>query len=253
MSKEEFYAASVEDAVEKAAVNLDVDRDRVVYRVLDSGSSGFLGIGARDARIEVDKNTGEAETQDEIAVEPVAVDEDSDKDCEESPGREESPAELGDKEVSTAEAPQELLDDVKAFVGGVTREMGLTARTDVYDAGEVIAVDVILEETGLFIGQKGETIDALQYLTNVASYKNREFTKKVVLDSEGYRQRRVEAIQGMAHRAARRAIREVRKIELSPMNSTERRVVHVYLKQNPDVTTYSEGRDDDRKVVVSPL
>ena len=97
--------------------------------------------------------------------------------------------------------------------------MDFDARVEVYDAGGFIAVDVASEDTALFIGQKGETIDALQYLVNVAAFKERAFFKRIVLDAEGYRQRRVEAIQGMAHRTARRAVREHRTVEMPPMNS----------------------------------
>ncbi len=118
---------------------------------------------------------------------------------------------------------------------------------------DFVAVDVTPDNTALFIGQKGETIDALQYLVNVAVYKERPFVKRIVLDAEGYRQRRVEALQGMAHRTARRAMREHRTVELPPMNSSERRVVHLFLQDNPGVTTESEGTGDNRRVKVSPV
>jgi spoIIIJ-associated protein len=74
-----------------------------------------------------------------------------------------------------------------------------------------------------------------------------------VVDSEGYRQRRIEAIQGMAHRTARRAVRERRSLSLPPMPAAERRIVHLFLQENPKVTTSSEGKEDSRKVVVSPI
>jgi spoIIIJ-associated protein len=130
--------------------------------------------------------------------------------------------------------------------------MGFEARIEVYDAGGFIAADVATDNTALFIGQKGETIDALQYLINVAAFRERRFFKRVVLDAEGYRQRRVEAIQGMAHRTARRAVRERRTVEMPPMNSSERRVVHLFLSDYPSVTTESEGTGDNRRVKVSP-
>jgi spoIIIJ-associated protein len=75
----------------------------------------------------------------------------------------------------------------------------------------------------------------------------------MIVDSEGYRQRRVEALQGMAHRTARRALREKRSLSLPPMSAAERRVIHLYLKENSHVTTSSEGQEEDRRVVVSPL
>ena len=130
--------------------------------------------------------------------------------------------------------------------------MGFEARVDVYDAGGFVAADVAPDNTALFIGQKGETIDALQYLVNAGINKNRTTRARIVLDAEGYRQRRVEALQGMAHRTARRVIREGRTVELPPMNPSERRVVHLFLRDNPDVSTESEGMGESRRVLVSP-
>ncbi len=255
MSKEEFYAATVEEAVEKAASTLNVAQDQLVYEILDSGGSGFLGIGARDARIEVQ---GAAERSGNVEDEAASAGTSPSSISSPNEGEVESPEPVGsaavpvESEEEAEEAPEELLEDIKSFVDTVARDMGLDARVDAYDAGEVIAVDVALEETGLFIGQKGETIDAIQYLTNVSAYKDRDFVKKIVLDSQGYRQRRVEALEGMAHRAARRAARDGRAIELAPMSSSERRVIHLYLKENAGVSTRSEGNGEHRKVIVSP-
>ena len=254
MSKEEFYAATVEEAVERAASALNVARDQLVYQILDSGGSGFLGIGARDARIEVQSTAERSGNVDEAASAGIPHSSISSS----NEGEVESPEPVGSTAVpvegdeEAEEVPEELLEDIKSFVDTVARDMGLDARVDAYDAGEVIAVDVALEETGLFIGQKGETIDAIQYLTNVSAYKDRDFVKKIVLDSQGYRQRRVEALEGMAHRAARRAARDGRAIELAPMSSSERRVIHLYLKENAGVSTRSEGNGEHRKVIVSP-
>ena len=130
--------------------------------------------------------------------------------------------------------------------------MGFVARVDVYDAGGFVAADVAPDNTALFIGQKGETIDALQYLVNAGINKNRTSRARIVLDAEGYRQRRVEALQGMAHRTARKVIREGRTVELPPMNPAERRVVHLFLRDNPGVNTESGGTGDSRRVRVSP-
>ena len=154
---------------------------------------------------------------------------------------------------AAAEAPDDLIIAVDEFTISLIEAMGIDATVDVYDAGDAIAVDVTTEETGLFIGQKGETIDAIQYLLNVVTYKNRPFSKRIVVDSEGYRQRRIEAIQGMAHRTARRALREKRPLSLPPMSPAERRVIHLFLKENPDVTTSSEGEEENRRVVVNPI
>jgi spoIIIJ-associated protein len=246
----EFNGATVEEAIEKASAVIGQPAEDLSYEVVDAGSDGFLGIGARDARIlvEVPGNVRleveEEEPADEAYVEPAGSDAPAPLDLSEVLG--EAP------EAENVAVPEELLDEIRSLVATVVEAMGFESRIDVYDAGGFIAVDVASDNTALFIGQKGETIDALQYLVNSAIYRKRPFMKRIVLDAEGYRQRRVEAIQGIAHRTARRAIRERRSVELPPMNPSERRIVHIFLKDNPKVTTASEGTGDNRRVRISP-
>ena len=259
--KREFYAASVEEAVVKAATRLGIEQDELSYRVVDQGNSGFLGIGARDARIEVDAPiaAGDAEPPvpvtaaevpptGEVAVaedtaEPNAVEEDA------------QPVEADiapEPQEDAEDIPQDALEETEERATALLDAMGFGARVEVYDAGGFVAVDVFTEDTALFIGQKGETIDALQYLINASVNRTRTSRVRIVLDAEGYRQRRVEALQGMAHRSARKALREDRPVELPPMNPAERRVVHLFLRDNPRVTTESEGAGDARRVLISP-
>ena len=244
----EFNAATVEEAVEKASSSLGLPADELSYEVLDEGSVGFLGIGARDARIAVELPEG---SQQQLGAEgdPAAEESPVEETTETSDGLSEVFA--GSSASEHAAVPEELLSEVKDLVTSIVAAMGFESRIDVYDAGGFIAADVTSDNTALFIGQKGETIDALQYLINAAVYRKRPFVKRIVLDAEGYRQRRIEAIQGMAHRTARRAIRERRTVELPPMNPSERRIVHLFLRDNPRVTTASEGSGDGRRVRIS--
>ncbi len=260
--KSEFYAANVEEAVARAARDLGMNPEDVSYRVVDPGNSGFLGIGARDARIEVDApsavdaadtENASPQTPDLAETEPERVEmvEDSDGAPEEqTSGLSEIGGEEG--EAGGTDVTQELIDEAEERVGSLLQAMGFVARVDVYDAGGFVIADVAADNTALFIGQKGETIDALQYLVNAGINKNRTARARIVLDAEGYRQRRVEALQGMAHRTARRVVREGRTVELPPMNPSERRVVHLFLRDNPDVSTESEGAGEGRRVLVSP-
>jgi spoIIIJ-associated protein len=255
--KREFYAASVEEAVAKAVARLGMNQDELSYRVVDQGNSGFLGIGARDARIEVDappvagdeeSSPSEAPSTEEVAVagetvEAATVEEDTEPvEADIAPEPREDAEELS----------QDAVDEAEERATALLDAMGFEARVEVYAAGGFVAVDVSTDDTALFIGQKGETIDALQYLINASVNRTRSSRVRIVLDAEGYRQRRVEALQGMAHRTARKALREDRPIELPPMNPAERRVVHLFLRDNPRVTTESEGAGDSRRVLVSP-
>jgi len=255
----EFYAATVQEAVDKAADELGLSSGEVPFRVLDEGNAGFLGIGARDARIlvetEADLSADEGTVLEATPADASVTDIPEQESSEDSvdAGTSSLSEIYGDSsEYEQVEAPEDLLVEVRELVSSILEAMGFESHVEVYDAGGFIAVDVAPDNTGLFIGQKGETIDALQYLVNVSAFRERPYFKRVVLDAEGYRQRRVEAIQGMAHRTARRAVRERRTVEMPPMNSSERRVVHLYLSENSGVTTESEGSGDNRRVKVSP-
>src|SRR5215210_7537699 len=259
---QEFNAGTVDEAVEKAAANLGVPAAELSYEVVDVGSEGFLGIGARDARIVVHApyaggSTGtrdnEVPSTEEPRDVPIPVEsEEVEDEVAEAPSSDLSEVFGGSVEGENVPAPEALLNEVRDLVTSVVDAMGFEARVDVYDADGFIAVDVASDSTALFIGQKGETINAVQHLVNAAVYRQRPFVKRIVLDAEGYRQRRVEAVQGIAHRTARRAVRERRPVELPPMSPAERRVVHLFLQDNPKVTTASEGSGDNRRVKISP-
>lgn len=253
-ASQEFYAVNVDEAVEKASVALGIDRDSLEFEVIDEGSAGFLGIGSRDARISVQGaavvSDGDALEHSSDEGEPVEHST-SDVEVGGEPEIASSETETGRAE-QQEEAPEELILATDRFATELIEAMGFDGMVDAYDADETIQVNFATGQTGLLIGQKGETIDAVQYLLNLAVYKDRPFVKRIVADTEGYRRRRVEAIQGMAHRTARRAQRERRPLSLPPMSAAERRVVHLYLKENPSVSTASEGQDEDRRVVVSP-
>ncbi len=250
--RQEFHGTEVEEAVEKAATALGVPREGLRYQILDRGSMGFLGIGARDARIAVEVSVaepdiGSSESRPEGGVEP-GVNRPAEVSASATvPVSSDPPS----SNYSSGEV-SEVVVEADGFVTDLLERMGFDARVDAYDAGDIITVDVSLEETGLFIGQKGETIDAIQHLVNVIVYRDRPYFKRIVVDAEGYRGRRVEAIQGMAHRTARRVQREGRPLSLPPMPPSERRIVHLFLKDNPYVCTSSVGQEEDRRVTISP-
>ncbi len=249
----EFNAPSVDEALERASKELGLPKEDLSHTVLDAGSAGFLGMGSRDARVEVAVETRSEET--ETSQESLTEEEFSQEEGSQTKSSSDVEQTVTGDPVSREEipaAPEDLLDEVEQFTVHTVDVMGIKARIDVYDTEDFIAVDVASNEAGLFIGQKGETIDAFQYLLNVAVYKDRPYVKRVIVDSEGYRQRRVEAVQGIAHRMARKAVRERRLVELPPMNTSERRIVHVFLKENAQVSTASQGTGENRRVTVSP-
>jgi spoIIIJ-associated protein len=152
------------------------------------------------------------------------------------------------------DVPQEPVERVREVVSRVIEALGLDASVEVTENTDEIRATVEgPDEMGRLIGRHGQTIDALQHLAWRAAFHDSDERKAVVVDAAGYRQRREEALQRQADRAASEALRYGRPVELEPMSASERKTVHNYLADRTDVETHSEGDEPERRLVVSPL
>ncbi len=149
--------------------------------------------------------------------------------------------------------PAEPAERVRAILERVVDALDLEADVQVDEDAEQIVGRVDGEDVGLLIGRRGQTIDAVQLLCYRAAFRGVQERKRVVVDASGYRERRQEAIERQADRAADRAFKTDKEIELEPMTPSERRVVHQYLKDRAGVETFSEGEEPERCVIVAPL
>lgn len=150
--------------------------------------------------------------------------------------------------------PEQPVERVREVVSRVIEALGLDATVEVAESADEIRATVEgPDEMGRLIGRHGQTIDALQHLAWRAAFHDRDERKSVVVDAAGYRQRREEALQRQADRAASEALRFGRPVELEPMSASERKTVHNYLAERTDVETHSEGDEPERRLVVSPL
>lgn len=194
-----------------------LDKAAVRFQVVSEGERGLLGVGFEPARVVA-------------TVDPDAV-----------------------VEAAAAVDESERAAKARALVDRVTASLGLRCRIDVAEDEEAITVSCSGGDLGLLIGRHGQTIDAVQYLANAIVNKGvDEGRKRVVVDAAGYRERREETLHREAVRAAERATSTGEPVELEPMTSIERRVVHERLKDYPGVETSSEGTEPNRYVVVSP-
>ncbi len=155
-----------------------------------------------------------------------------------------TPAEQADRETSAGVA-QEFLQELTKLMGV---EVSVHVNTD--EEGNVRA-NMEGDSQGILIGRRGETLDALQYLTSLKINKGKSEYTRVTLDTEGYRARREEALVRLANRMANRAVKTGRRVSIEPMNPYERRILHSALQGNPDVTTHSEGEEPNRHVVIT--
>lgn len=177
---------------------------------------------------------------------------------EKAPAERKQSAPKAEKPASAPEAAQPPADAEApegrafTFLTDVTRLMGvevtINARRD--EEGNV-RVDMFGDTLGILIGRRGETLDALQYLTSLYVNKGSEDYIRVTLDTENYRAKREEALRRLANRMANRAVKTGRKVVMEPMNPYERRILHSALQQNDAVTTHSEGEEPNRHVVIT--
>jgi spoIIIJ-associated protein len=147
----------------------------------------------------------------------------------------------------------EPVERVRAVLERIVDELDVEASVEVSEDPDEIVGRVEGEELGLLIGRRGQTIDAVQLLCYRAAFRGRQDRKRVTVDAAGYRERRRDAIERQADRAAERALKSGNEIELESMTATERRVVHQHLKDRAGIETFSEGDEPERCVVVAPL
>jgi len=149
--------------------------------------------------------------------------------------------------------PKEPAEAVRGLLERVVEGLGLDASIEVTDDGEICTGTVHGDDLGLFIGRHGQTIDAVQHLAQRAAGARTGEGRRIVIDAEGYRERREVMLQRQADHAADDALRYGRPVALDAMTASERRLVHEYLRDHSGVQTYSEGDEPDRHLVVAPL
>jgi spoIIIJ-associated protein len=151
------------------------------------------------------------------------------------------------------ELPDDPAERVRALVGRITSGLGLRASVDIDVDDDSIRATVNGDDLGILIGKHGSTIDAIQHLALRVAYKGGAAERQVIVDAAGYRERRESALQRAADRAVSDALDFGRPVELEPMTSAERRLVHTYLRDRSDIQTHSEGDEPDRRLVVTPV
>jgi spoIIIJ-associated protein len=149
------------------------------------------------------------------------------------------------EELAPEEALEELLEEI-------VEDLNLDAEVEVESQGDVLTGRVDGESVGLFIGRHGQTIDAVQHLAQRIIFPDGPSSVRVLIDANGYRERRAEALRAEADDAADEAIQDGRPVELDPLPSFERRIVHEHLRERGDVETHSEGEEPNRYLVVTP-
>lgn len=231
----EKSAKTVQIAINEALEELGATVDEVLIEVLDEGDEGkILGIGRRPAKVRVSLDEGAGDEAGDVPAEDV-----------------EEPAYYGD-EAENEEGETGEESDAVAYVAAILSGIGIHGKISSYWESDSLHIDVSGNDVGAAIGRRGETLDAIQYLTSLVANKSSKDRVRVVLDIGGYRYRRENTLVSMAERAAEAVVSSGRAYALEPMNPAERRIVHSALQSFPGVTTYSEGEEPDRHVIIAP-
>lgn len=245
MKSIEKVAKTVDEAVTDALIELGATTDEVEIEIIEKGSKGIFGLGAKLAKVRVSLKEKVTETiktitleskKEEVIVEPVVE-------------------VIPKEEVKSAKPAinmEEAENKAKAFLNNVLMAMGINATMTTEIVQDRIQINISGEKMGVIIGKRGETLDSLQYLTNIVVNKDNSGYIKVMIDTENYRARREETLRKLAYKLAKKASQTRKPVILEPMNPYDRRIIHSVLQDSKTVKTHSEGKEPFRKVVITP-
>ena len=250
----EFSGRNVDEAIYHGLVEMGLSIDQVNVEVVQKESKGLFGIGAKNAVIRI--------TELEVAKTPV-FEKPAAKD--ERPKKTSSKAHDSSKKVaSKKESPKDhiieydeelsLNNEAAIFLKDLLKSMKIDADVKAKETDDGLLLVIVSDTNGLLIGRRGETLDAIQYLVSLYYNKNRKENayRRVTIDTEGYRARREETLRKLARRNALRVVKTGRSVKMEPMNPYERRILHSSLQNFRGVTTYSEGEEPNRAVIIAP-
>lgn len=256
-------AKTIEAAVAEGLEKLGISREEAVVHVVEQPSSGLFGlihkkmavvdISAPDEKAEED-TVEEASPAEEAKEETPAEVPQAEKAAEEV--KKEAPAEekKAEREEPTfdPEEQKKVAEEAKTFLAGVFAGMHLAVTMECRMTEERIMINLVGDGLGILIGKHGQTLDALQYLTNLAAGKSFRHHYFILLDVENYRERRQDTLEALARRLAGKVKRTGEEIRLEPMAAGERRIIHLALQDDHAVSTDSEGEAPYRYVVIRP-
>jgi spoIIIJ-associated protein len=246
----EIIAPTINEAIEKGLADLELNRDEVDIEILDEGSRGLFGLGAHQARVRlVVKENASNTDMDLVGAQQIESVSEEEEEPESKPVRippanakEQIPLHVAQETVSELLGKMHVQADVVASYGEVDEERGTRP----------ILVDVSGKDLSVLIGKRSETLNALQYISRLIVSKELGENITLVIDVEGYRNRRERQLRQLAHRMAEQAIRTGKKQVLEPMPPNERRIIHMELREDEQVTTESYGEEPHRKVTIIP-
>ena len=248
MDFSEKWGTDIDTAVELALADLKLTIDEVDVTVLEEPSRGFFGIGSKLALVRVEKKkTQEVKEPEKKEKKTVEKAEKAQTQKTATPKKEEIKKEIEVKEENLVPCEDH---EALRFLKEVIKEMGLDLDITAKKGENSLYLDIQGKDSGTIIGKRGQTLDAIQYLTSLVANKESEVYTRGVVDAENYRAKREKTREALANRLANKVVKTKRSVKLEPMNPYERKVIHAALHDHPKVVTRSEGQDPYRRVVI---
>lgn len=241
-------APTKEEAISVALEKLGVSRDDVSIKVVEAGKKGFLGFGKKPAVVEVTVLKKEPEEKIERVLGQVKV--------EEVVELEETVANgsVMEEEPTITETNEQAVNETKSYLNEIAKEMNIDDLViNEKREGKFIHLHLKSEKAAILIGKRGQTLNALENLSQLVANKFSNSFIIIKLDVGNYRERRQESLEQLAERMADKAIRIGSKVEFEPMSSFERKIIHNALSVRVDIETYSVGTDPNRYLVIEPI
>ena len=255
----EATGKTIDLAIQSGLEELQMDRDSVSVEVLEQPRSGFFGIGGSPAKVSLTYEVPDPEPvkAPEMPKPEKKAEAPKPQPAEQPEKKAEAPKPQPKPEKKPVELPTPAPEGtvearIETFIKGLLEHMGSDAvPTAVKVADDTYAVELIGEHLGMLIGRRGDTLDAIQHITNYAVNHGQNKRVRINVDAENYRKKREESLERLATKVAGKVTKTRRNITLEPMNAYERHVIHAALQDYPDVTTYSTGTEPGRRVVVA--
>ncbi len=274
----EISGKSVDEAVFKGLTELGATLDEVHIEIIKEETKGVLGIGARQAVVRLTQRDPEElnALYEEAAAQPAEAPYESRPSRRESRGPERHERDRGGRgrgergrggrserdRRGVGSRGEAFIDDdplydvpsdnpAAVFLKGMLGHMGVDSKLAVREEEEAVRIKIQSDSMGILIGHRGETLDSMQYLCSLVLNKGRKEYKRITLDTENYRVKREETLTRLADRLAEQVAHTGEPVALEPMNPYERRVLHSSLQNHPEVFTYSEGEEPNRKVIIA--
>ncbi|MCG6536264.1 MAG: Jag N-terminal domain-containing protein [Syntrophales bacterium LBB04] len=240
MKSVEIEGKTIDEAIDNACEELQVSRDKLNIEIISEGTSGFLGIGHKKAKIKATLLSLDEELSYSLDP-PTLMEETSHISAPHT-----SSAYPHGTEEAASERAKELLE-------GILERMNLDCPVTAEETQDKITLNIEGNGGGLLIGRRGQNLDALQYIVNKAMQKSNSSRKMVVVDTESYRKRREDSLSALAARIGAKVKKTNKAVTLSYLNAHNRRIIHMALQNDASLSTKSRGEGEYRKIIIVPV